>query len=73
MDEWQPLETIPRDGQKVQLLSPTEGIDIGYWYTFHDDFDPADISWTPEVGDDWTGGLSTRKGSGDYTHWRPIA
>ncbi len=43
----------------------------GAWYTFDPDF-PVFSAWTPEVGDDWTGGLTTNNGSGDYTHWAGI-
>lgn len=73
MSEWLPMETIPRDGSKVELLSPSEGVDIGHWYDFAPDPSPPFPEWTPEVGDDWSGGISTNNGSGDYTHWRPLS
>lgn len=68
--EWQPIETIPRDGQKVLLKNKDGLTDAGEWYSF--DGHALDW-WKPEVGDDYTGGLSTELGLGDYTHWLPLA
>jgi hypothetical protein len=66
---WHPIESIPRDGTRVSLLSANKKTDHGYWY----DFDGRALGWwTPEVGDDWTGGLCTENGEGDYTHWKPM-
>lgn len=68
--EWQPIETIPRDGQTVMLKNADGQKDFGNWYAF--DGHALDWGWTPEVGDDWTGGLSTELGLGNYTHWAPL-
>ena len=72
---WQPIVTIPRDGRVVELLSPTQGIDVGNWYFFSDpDWAYANTWWSPMDGmyGDITGDLDTENGFGDYTHWREI-
>jgi hypothetical protein len=70
---WQPIATAPRDGRVVELLSPSEGVDRGYWYPFDYLNWPADnLWWEPLPGCDYTGDFSTDNGSGDYTHWREI-
>lgn len=63
-DDWQPIESIPRNGDRVQLLAANGKTDAGNWYAFADWIEPSD-----DVQDR----LSTDNGEGDYTHWRPLA
>jgi hypothetical protein len=72
--KWQPIETMPRDGRTVELLSPAEGVDTGEWYYFDEPgWAEKNTWWQPLEGmNDTSGDFNTRKGSGDYTHWRDI-
>jgi hypothetical protein len=71
--EWQPIETIPRDGRIVQLLSANGESDTGNWYDFDEPgWAEANSWWTPAIPGVITGDLSTDRGLGDYTHWKPL-
>lgn len=54
---WQPIETIPRDGERVRLLNKDGLLDIGSWYNAE--------------GFPLQQQLETVNGHGDYTHWMP--
>lgn len=73
MSEWQPIETMPRDGTRVKLLSKSGKKDEGYFYHFSsaDWYEENRSWWEPEIPGDITGGLNTERGEGNYTHWMP--
>lgn len=62
MNEWQPLETAPRDGTKIDLWHPTNGRFVNaFWckqtYTLHEPW-----GWSSQQLGRITG----------VTHWMPL-
>lgn len=59
--EWQAIETIPKTGEKVFLLSENGKTDTGNWYEseYHD---------TDNIQDK----LNSHLGLGKYTHWKSV-
>jgi hypothetical protein len=71
--EWQPLETIPKDGTRVELLSANGETDFGNWYDFNEPgWAKGNAWWTPSIPGVFTGDLNTDNGLGDYTHWKSL-
>lgn len=68
MSDWQPIETAPKDGSSVRLLSE-HGNDVGYWcdYTARDQLPTCPFTGEPMVGE-W----STELGNGEPSHWKPM-
>jgi hypothetical protein len=65
---WQPIETAPRDGTHVLLLSRTQPVQVmfGYWDACSDPL--ADDGWM--AGETWncTGWWEEN----NFTHWMPL-
>lgn len=66
--QWQPIETAPKDGTSVRLLSE-RGNDVGYWCDYSGR-EPA--AKDPESGEVLHGEWSTELGNGEPTHWMPL-
>lgn len=69
---WQPIETAPKDGTRVEFQNTENGRrDVGYWESWsHKNADFRDL--LPDFAKDWDGEWCTDFGEGDMTHWRPI-
>ena len=73
--EWQPIETVPRDGTKV-LLVQDEWVEIGYWradewgeYETVSEKDGRRIQqWTTRTTGYWGGAEAIY----EPTHWMPV-
>ena len=55
-----PIDSIPQDGTRVELLSSMGRTDFGNWYAHS------------EPSSDIQDHLNTDNGEGRYTHWRLI-
>lgn len=71
--EWQPIETAPKDGQRVLFKNEHNGLtDAGHWKDWRDM-----PSWRrellPDHAKEWDGEWSTDCGNGDMTHWMPLS
>lgn len=69
--EWQPIETAPKDGTRVELMGKNGNLDAGYWYQYSDQVD-ADFRKANNIPADEVGEFSTDNGEGPHTHWRPL-
>lgn len=59
---WDPIETAPKDGIRVELMNETSGLrDVGRW----EDYTSDPLSSIP-------GEWNTDLGNGDMTHWRHL-
>ena len=62
MRDWQPIDSAPQDGTKVELHNADNGLsDTGYWHDYHGQ------AMTGITGE-WDQAL----GNGDMTHWRDL-
>lgn len=68
LDGWEPIETAPLDGTRVELLSENGKLDLGEWAEFSEHFDKA----ANGIANDVSGEFSTDRGEGPHTHWRPL-
>lgn len=64
--DWQPIETAPKDGTRVLLLTEHVGVSIGF-------FGPKYSLYGINYGDDWGYGCSWRDSiQPPPTHWMPL-
>lgn len=71
MSEWQPIETAPKDGTRIEFKNVDNGlIDVGHWEQWRD-MSPWERELLPVWAKDWDGEWCTDLGNGDMTHWRP--
>ncbi len=60
-DGWLPIDSMPKDGTRVELLSANGKTDKGAWVTY-----------TPGFFSDCAGEISSDNGEGNTVAWRPI-
>lgn len=68
MDGWEPIETAPHNGTRVELLGENGKLDYGEWAEFSEHFDKV----ANGIADSVSGEFSTERGEGPHTHWRPL-
>lgn len=62
--QWQPIETAPKDGDWLILMSTVEGVTVGYWGPTYFDMDEKWVQYNHRS--DYI------EVEGDVTHWMPL-
>jgi hypothetical protein len=61
---WRPIESAPKNGSWVLLLSQEGGVQCGYWGGTYFGFDPAWIQYAHRT--------ECVRVTGEPTHWQPL-
>ncbi len=64
-DEWQPIESAPKDGQRILLIDTDHDIQVALFGRYYDDEAEMIVSgWTPNELIYYV--------DPDFTHWMPL-